>query len=126
VPHHIVNEAYRAGTEFAGWPTTFDTDRASVPPVSAVLTADQSRVWSSMRVLIKRVPPSRSLEGVDLLPYAFKEGHVYDLELRIANVLIAWEYAILDPLPRREKHDARGRRPASMRANISGPSRRQG
>ena len=125
MPHYIVNEAYWAGTAFAGLPTTFVTDRASVPPVFAVLTAGQCRVWSSMRVLIKRVPPSRSLEGVDLLPYAFKEGHVYDLELRVANVLIAWEYAVLDPPPRRERHDARGRRSASMSANILGPMRRQ-
>ena len=48
-----------------------------------------------MRVLLWRVPPSRALEGVDLRPYAFTQGQVYDLEPRAANVLILWDYAVL-------------------------------
>ena len=54
-----------------------------------------------MRVLLRRVPPSRVLEGVDLRPYAFTKGEVYDLEPRVANVLILWDYAVLERRPAR-------------------------
>jgi len=46
-----------------------------------------------MKVRVLRVPPSRALEGVDLRPYKFQEGHVYDLDPRVAKVLILWKYA---------------------------------
>ena len=64
-PCHTTSSTRRIGRvlRLLAWPTTFVTDRASVPPAFAVLTAGQCRVWSSMRVRIKRVPPRRSLEG---------------------------------------------------------------
>ena len=46
-----------------------------------------------MKVRVLRVPPSRALEGIDLRPYKFQEGTVYDLEPRVAKVLILWKYA---------------------------------
>ena len=54
-----------------------------------------------MRVLLRRVPPSRVPEGVDLRPYAFTKGEVYDLEPRVANVLILWDYAVFERRPAR-------------------------
>ena len=46
-----------------------------------------------MKVRILRVPPSRILEGVDLGPYRFDTGHLYELELHVAKVLVVWNYA---------------------------------
>ena len=46
-----------------------------------------------MKVRIRRMPPSRILEGVDLRPYEFQVGRVYECEPRVANVLMLWECA---------------------------------
>jgi hypothetical protein len=46
-----------------------------------------------MKVRIKRVPPTRILEGIDLRPYGLREGAVHDLEPRVAKLLILWDYA---------------------------------
>ena len=46
-----------------------------------------------MRVRISRVPPSRVLEGVDLRDYKLQEGHEYELDTRVAKILVAWNYA---------------------------------
>jgi hypothetical protein len=46
-----------------------------------------------MKVRLLRVPPSRALEGIDLRPYKFQQGNVYDLDPRLAKVLILWKYA---------------------------------
>jgi hypothetical protein len=46
-----------------------------------------------MKVRVVRVPPSRALEGIDLRPYKFQEGGIYDLDPRVARVLILWKYA---------------------------------
>jgi hypothetical protein len=49
-----------------------------------------------MNVRIRRVPPSPMLEGVDLRPYNFEEGHAYDVDPSVAKVLILWDYAELE------------------------------
>jgi hypothetical protein len=46
-----------------------------------------------MRVRISRVPPSRVLEGADLRGYKLQEGHEYELDARVAKILVAWNYA---------------------------------
>ena len=46
-----------------------------------------------MKVRILRAPPSRVLEGVDLGPQPFEKGRIYDLEPRVAKVLVVWDYA---------------------------------
>jgi hypothetical protein len=46
-----------------------------------------------MKVRIRRAPPSRVLEGVDLGPVKFEAGRVYDLEPRVAEVLLVRGYA---------------------------------
>ena len=46
-----------------------------------------------MKVRIVRVPPARLLEGVDLGPFQFEKGHAYELDSRVARVLVVWEYA---------------------------------
>jgi hypothetical protein len=46
-----------------------------------------------MKVRIRRMPPSRILEGVDLRPYEFQVGRVYECEPQVANVLILWDCA---------------------------------
>jgi hypothetical protein len=46
-----------------------------------------------MKVRVLRVPPSRILEGIDMRPFKLQEGGVYDLESRVAKVLIVWKYA---------------------------------
>jgi len=46
-----------------------------------------------MKVRILRAPPSRLLEGIDLGPQRFEQGHIYDLEPRVARVLVVWDYA---------------------------------
>jgi hypothetical protein len=46
-----------------------------------------------MRIRILRVPPSRTLEGVDLGAYQFERGRVYDVDDRVARVLVVWSYA---------------------------------
>jgi hypothetical protein len=59
-----------------------------------------------MKVRVLRVPPSRALEGIDLRPFTFREGNVYDLEPRVAKVLILWKYAEPvrnTPAPRKRK-----------------------
>jgi hypothetical protein len=51
-----------------------------------------------MRVRILRAPPARILEGVDLGSYRFEPGGTYEIERRVAEVLIVWNYAErLDP-----------------------------
>ncbi len=56
-----------------------------------------------MKVRVLRVPPSRALEGIDLRPYQFQEGNVYELDPRVARVLILWEYAERVSSPRGSK-----------------------
>jgi len=46
-----------------------------------------------MKIRIRRAPPARFLEGIDLGPTRFEPGATYELELRVAAVLIAWGYA---------------------------------
>jgi hypothetical protein len=46
-----------------------------------------------VRVRISRVPPSRVLEGVDLRDYRLQEGREYELDPRVAKILVAWNYA---------------------------------
>ena len=46
-----------------------------------------------MKVRILRVPPARILEGIDLGPFRFEQGHTYKLESRVARVLVMWDYA---------------------------------
>lgn len=46
-----------------------------------------------MRVRILRVPPSRTLEGVDLGSFQFERGGIYDLDDHVARVLVVWSYA---------------------------------
>jgi hypothetical protein len=45
-----------------------------------------------MRIRIRKVPPSE-LEGLDLRPFAFREGSVYDVGVRLAEVLIFLGFA---------------------------------
>jgi hypothetical protein len=52
-------------------------------------------IESTTRVRIRRVPPTRVLEGVDVSAYGFRAGQVYELDTRVANVLLAWDYAEL-------------------------------
>jgi len=49
-----------------------------------------------MSVRIRRVPPAGILEGVDLRPYAFEQGHAYDVDPYVARVLVLWDYASLE------------------------------
>jgi len=60
-----------------------------------------------MKVRIRRMPPSRILEGVDLRPYEFQVGRVYECEPHVANVLILWDCA--DAAKQPEKSTARRR-----------------
>ena len=46
-----------------------------------------------MKIRILRSPPARILEGIDLGPYRFEKGKIYELEPRVATVLIVWSYA---------------------------------
>ena len=46
-----------------------------------------------MRIRILRVPPSRTLEGVDLGHYRFEHGRIYDVDDVVARVLVVWSYA---------------------------------
>ena len=46
-----------------------------------------------MKIRILRVPPARNLEGVDLGPFQFEKGRAYELDSRVARVLVVWEYA---------------------------------
>ena len=50
-----------------------------------------------MRVRIRRVPPIQQLEGVDLRPYAFREGRLYEVDPPVAQVLLSWGYAERHP-----------------------------
>ncbi len=46
-----------------------------------------------VRVRIRKVPPTTSLEGFDLRPFAFLEGHTYELTRALATMLVVWGYA---------------------------------
>ncbi len=50
-----------------------------------------------MRLRIRRVPPSGVLEGVDLRPFSFREGQLYEVDPPVARVLLAWGYAERHP-----------------------------
>lgn len=47
----------------------------------------------SVRIRIRRVPPTEHLEGIDLRDYGFREGQAYEVERRLGELLIAWGYA---------------------------------
>lgn len=50
--------------------------------------------WSRIHVRILDVPPSvENFEGFDLRPYQLQRGASYELDHRLAEVLIAWRYA---------------------------------
>jgi len=57
------------------------------------------------------MPASRVLEGVDLGPQRLEQGHIYDVEPRVAKVLVVWEYAERlgdgEPSTPARKHSAR-------------------
>jgi hypothetical protein len=65
------------------------------------------------RVKIRVVPPTGSLEGLDLIPFHFRAGQVYDVPSRVAEVLVLWGYAELERRrkPRDEAADKKRRRP---------------
>jgi hypothetical protein len=68
----------------------FVQKQVGVRPVVTFVNAGVSRIR------IKKVPPSGSLEGIDLRPYQFLEGQVYGVSARLAEVLIVWGYAELE------------------------------
>jgi hypothetical protein len=50
--------------------------------------------WSRIHVRILDVPPSPdNFEGFDLRPYQLQRGASYELDHRLAEVLMAWRYA---------------------------------
>ena len=51
------------------------------------------RLITEMKTRIRRAPPARILEGVDLGPGRLEPGRVYELEPRVAEILIFWGYA---------------------------------
>lgn len=65
-----------------------------------------------MKVRIRWVPPTRTLEGFDLSAYHFEAGHIYDLPSRLAEVLVLWGYAELEMRrePRAEAADKKRRK----------------
>jgi hypothetical protein len=81
--------------------TAHSQQRTNTLRASRVL-GDFSIRHNPMKVRVLRVPPSRALEGIDLRPYQLQEGSVYDLEPRVAQVLIMWKYA--ERVPRRGSH----------------------
>jgi hypothetical protein len=48
---------------------------------------------AAMRIRIRRVPLTDSIEGIDVRHYAFCEGQIYDVGLRLAELLIVLGYA---------------------------------
>jgi hypothetical protein len=46
-----------------------------------------------MRIRIRRVPPTDSMEGIDLRHYGFCEGHAYDVGLCLGELLVVLGYA---------------------------------
>ncbi len=46
-----------------------------------------------MKIRILRVPPARTLEGIDLGSFQFEPGQIYELDARVARVLVVWDYA---------------------------------
>ena len=46
-----------------------------------------------MRILICRVPPTGSVEGIDLSHHAFSPGHIYEVGRYVAELLISGGYA---------------------------------
>jgi hypothetical protein len=53
----------------------------------------RSIVYFAMRVRIARVPPTQVLEGIDLRPFQFRKGKVYELEPQVGKMLMVWGYA---------------------------------
>ena len=50
--------------------------------------------WTRIHVRIVGVPPSTAdFEGFDLRPYQLQPGASYELDHRLAEVLMAWRYA---------------------------------
>jgi hypothetical protein len=47
-----------------------------------------------MRVRIVKVPPASVLEGLDLRPYQLKPAETRNLRSPVADILIAWGYAV--------------------------------
>jgi len=53
--------------------------------------------WSRIHIRIVDLPPTvNDFEGFDLRPYQLKRGASYELDHRLAEVLLAWNYAELD------------------------------
>ena len=53
--------------------------------------------WSRIHIRIVDLPPSvNDFEGFDLRPYQLKRGVSYELDHRLAEVLLACNYAELD------------------------------
>ena len=79
-----------------------------------------------MKIRIRKAPDIDSLEGFDLRPFDFRSGQVYDVSRRLAELLILWQHASLEPepfdrdapllpAPRRRPVDATGDRVAAPR-----------
>jgi hypothetical protein len=50
--------------------------------------------WSRIHVRIVTVPPTlHDFEGFDLRPYCLCPGASYELDHRLAELLMAWNYA---------------------------------
>jgi hypothetical protein len=53
--------------------------------------------WSRIHVRIVDVPPAPDdFEGFDLRPYQLQRGTSYELDHRLAELLMAWRYAVPD------------------------------
>jgi hypothetical protein len=53
--------------------------------------------WSRIHVRIVDLPPAADdFEGFDLRPYQLQPGASYELDHRLAELLLAWHYAVPD------------------------------
>jgi len=51
-------------------------------------------VWWRMRIrIVQELPPVFELEGFDLRPYDFQQGLTYEVDYRLAEVMLACQYA---------------------------------
>lgn len=65
------------------------------------------------RIRILKVPPTHRLEGFDLRPFDFQAGRLCDVQERLAEVLLRWDYAeSVSPL---DQTDRQSKKPTKNR-----------
>ncbi len=92
-------------------------------------TASNFRFILQVKIWIRKVPPTSSVEGIDVSHYAFRAGQAYEVGPGVAKLLIVCGYAEPERRGGEDRRDQAAdrssRRPTGPWFSVRGPDRRR-